>query len=64
MYKIKTKSGASKRFKITKTGKIIRRHQNARHLRAAKSKAHIRRMKEPDVISRGFAKSIKAMINN
>lgn len=62
MYKLKTRSGAKKRFTLTGTGKIVRRRQNARHLRSAKSKSHIRRMKEPGVLSKGFAKKIKAML--
>ena len=37
-YKQKTRKGAAKRFKITATGKILRRTQNMRHLRANKSK--------------------------
>lgn len=32
MPKIKTHSGAKKRFKLTKTGKVVRAHANKRHL--------------------------------
>lgn len=32
MPKIKTHSGAKKRFKLTKNGKVIRAHANKRHL--------------------------------
>jgi len=36
--KQKTRKGVSKRFKITGTGKVMRRAQNMRHLRRHKSK--------------------------
>ena len=32
MYKIKTHSGAKKRFKFTATGKILRAHANKSHI--------------------------------
>ena len=32
MPKIKTHSGAKKRFKLTKTGKVVRAHANTSHL--------------------------------
>ena len=32
MPKIKTHSGAKKRFKVTKNGKIVRAHANKRHI--------------------------------
>lgn len=32
MPKIKTHSGAKKRFKVTKTGKVIRAHANKSHI--------------------------------
>jgi len=62
MPKIKSRKAAQKRFKLTKSGKVIRRKQNARHLRSAKSKAHQRRLKEPAVLSDKFAKKIKRML--
>ena len=32
MYKLKTHSGAKKRFKITSSGKILRAHANKSHI--------------------------------
>lgn len=32
MPKIKTHSGAKKRFKLTKSGKVLRAHANKRHI--------------------------------
>ena len=39
--KQKTRKGAALRFKITGTGKVLRRKQNSRHLRRKKSKKAI-----------------------
>ncbi|MFH0749839.1 MAG: bL35 family ribosomal protein [Candidatus Gottesmanbacteria bacterium] len=43
MPKVKTKKIATKRFKITKNGKVMHRVQGARHLRAKKSSSRKRR---------------------
>ena len=32
MYKVKTHSGAKKRFKITSSGKVLRAHANKSHI--------------------------------
>lgn len=62
MSKLKTSSAAKKRFKLTKTGKLLYRGQNARHLKLAKSKTQKRRSKEPKAIYFPFAKKIKRMM--
>lgn len=62
MPKLKSRKGAQKRFNLTKTGKLMRRRQNSRHLRTAKSKSHQRRMKEPGTISSSFSKKIVRMM--
>ena len=38
MPKLKTHSGAAKRFKKTATGKVQRRHSHLRHILTSKSK--------------------------
>ncbi len=43
--KRKTRKSLARRVKITKTGKVLIRTQNMRHLRRKKSKSQIRRMK-------------------
>lgn len=43
MGKMKTKKIVRKRFKVTKTGKLLYRTQGKRHLRRKKSKARQRR---------------------
>lgn len=62
MPKIKTRKGASKRFRITKNGKVMRRRQNARHLQTNKTKSHQRRMKRTGFLKGNFKKKITEMI--
>lgn len=62
MGKAKTKKVVSKRFKITKTGKLMRGRQMGRHLRAHKSKSQMRRQKEPTQIKGKLAKSVKRFL--
>ncbi len=58
MPKIKTKSGAKKRFAVTGTGKVKAKRPGMRHLLEHKTKSRKRRLK-PDVI---FAGSIKKQL--
>ena len=62
MPKAKTKKAALRRFKITKTGKVIRGHQYGRHLKAKKSQKRSRRHKEPAKLFGRQAKLIKRML--
>lgn len=62
MPKKKTRKSASKRFKITKTGKVLFAHQYKGHLRRKKSKKRLRRQREPGILKGTFAKKIKKMI--
>jgi len=61
-YKRKTRSGVVKRFKITGTGKVLRRAQNMRHLRRKKSKKAIRRSRKPIEVVGKYAIKIKHML--
>ena len=61
-YKQKTRKSLAKRFKITRTGKVIFRAQGGRHLRRKKSKKQIRGYRVPRVITGKFAKKIKRML--
>ena len=60
--KQKTRKSAFKRFKITATGKVLRRSQNMRHLRRKKSAKTIRRYKVPVEVKGEWAKKIKQML--
>jgi len=64
MPKIKTHSGAKKRFKVSATGKIIRAHANKSHklnsaLKNAKRKA---RLRESTTADKTNEKSIRRLI--
>jgi large subunit ribosomal protein L35 len=50
MPKLKTHKGASKRFKRTGTGKLVRRHSFARHILTSKSRARKRRLGKSAVV--------------
>ena len=62
MPKIKTHSGASKRFSITKSGKVKRSHANRRHIlnkMTTKRKRGLRKTNVADVTNQ---KQIKRLI--
>lgn len=62
MPKVKTRKTIAKRIKITKSGKMLRGHQNARHRRFHKSKKRIRRFKEPVKLSARQNRQLKSLI--
>lgn len=59
--KRKTKNSLKKRFKITKTGKVMFVHQMGRHHKLKKSQRRIRRQSEPGVAAKPMAKKIKKL---
>jgi large subunit ribosomal protein L35 len=62
MPKKKIKKSVSKRFKITKTGKVLFGHQFQGHLMRKKSRRRIRRQKETGVLQGAFAKKVKQQL--
>ena len=62
MKKHKIKKSVSKRFKVTKTGKVLYEHQYGSHKKLHKRKSRIRRQKEPAVLKGKFAKKVKKML--
>ena len=62
MPKKKIKKSVSKRFKVTKTGKVMFSHQYARHLKIKKSARRTRRQQEPGMLKGAFARRIKKML--
>ncbi len=62
MGKQKTHQSAAKRFKVTKTGKVLVRQQGFRHLLSKKSKKWLRRKKKFKLITGTFAKKIKRLL--
>lgn len=59
MPKLKTHSGTKKRVKLTKTGKLVRRHATGNHFLEKKSAARKRRFSGVDVISGKQARNLK-----
>lgn len=57
--KQKTRKSASKRFKITKTGKVLRRISFGRHLRSNKSSAQKRKYRTTQLVTGRIARRIR-----
>jgi large subunit ribosomal protein L35 len=62
MPKLKTKKSITKRFKFTKTGKVMRKQSFRRHLNVKKSKKRKRRLKRTKEVKTSFAKRLKKAI--
>lgn len=60
--KQKTRKSVAKRFKVTSSGKVVRRSSSKRHLAANKSKRNLRRGKVKKAVSGKFRKKIKRML--
>jgi large subunit ribosomal protein L35 len=63
MPKTKTHSGASKRFRRTGTGKIVRQKAGRRHLLEHKSTKRTRRLDGRTVVSANDTKRVKKLLN-
>jgi len=59
MPKLKTKSGAKKRFKISGTGKVIRGQAGKRHGMIKRTSKQIRNLRGTTVMFEGDAKNVK-----
>ena len=62
MPKLKTHKGASKRFKKTGTGKVVRRHAFARHILTSKAPKRKRRLAQSVVADDADQPSLKRML--
>ena len=62
MPKIKSHSGASKRFTVTKNGKIKRGHQNRRHILTKMSTKRKRSLRRGEYVAPSFEENIKKLI--
>lgn len=60
---MKTRKSISKRFKITKTGKVLRRATGQDHFRAKKSGNKIRQSRKWVKVSKPLAKKVKQLFN-
>jgi large subunit ribosomal protein L35 len=59
MPKIKTKSGAKKRFKVTGTGKVLYAHSRKRHGMIKRTKKQIRQLRGTNVLFKTDGDNIK-----
>jgi large subunit ribosomal protein L35 len=62
MPKMKTHRGAAKRFKLTGSGKIVRRKAGMNHILEKKSPARKRRLNSPTELSSGDAAHVKRQL--
>lgn len=63
MPKVKTKSSAKKRFKLTGTGKLKRKHAFKSHILTKKSKKRKRNLTQPGLVDKADMNNIKDMLN-
>ena len=63
MGKSKTRKSFAKRFKITKTGKVLRRATGLNHYRAKKSGKKVRQGRKWVELSKSEAKIIKKLLS-
>ncbi|MBO7187007.1 MAG: 50S ribosomal protein L35 [Clostridia bacterium] len=64
MPKMKTKSGAKKRFRVTATGKIKRAHAGKNHILTKKSRKRKNNLCDGAYVDAGQQKTIKTLIYN
>ncbi len=57
--KCKTRKGVAKRFKVTGSGRILRRKQGKRHLNRRKSSKRLRRLGQATLVSPADEKALK-----
>ena len=63
MPKLKTNSGAKKRFSFTGTGKIKRRHAYHSHIQTKKTKKQKRNLGGSTLVDRTNLKQVKDLLN-
>jgi large subunit ribosomal protein L35 len=61
--KQKTSRSAAKRFKVTGTGKIMRRHSHARHILTKKPRKRVRKLVDSAPVSKSDIRRVKRMLN-
>jgi large subunit ribosomal protein L35 len=59
---MKTKSGAKKRFALTATGRVKRKHAYKSHILTKKSKKRKRNLTKTGLVSKADEKNVKAML--
>ena len=64
MPKMKTHSGAKKRFKVTPRGKVRARHANLSHILEKKSPKRKRQLAKPTTLSEADAPRVKRLLGD
>jgi len=64
MPKMKTKSGAKKRFSLTATGKIKRKHAFKSHILTKKSKKRKKRLGKVSMMDNVDARNVRQVISS
>ena len=62
MPKLKTRRGAAKRFRVTKSGRIKRKRSKLRHILTSKTTRQKRRLRSKAYVSKTDAKKIKRLL--
>jgi large subunit ribosomal protein L35 len=60
--KLKTHKGAAKRFKLTGTGRLMRRHSFARHILTSKPSKRKRRLGQSTELAASDAAAVRRML--
>ena len=63
MPKVKTTSGAKKRFKVTGTGKVKRKHAYHSHILTKKETKQKRRLASTTLVDKADERRVKRMLN-
>ncbi|MCL2752152.1 MAG: 50S ribosomal protein L35 [Firmicutes bacterium] len=64
MPKMRSHSGAKKRFRISKSGKVKRAQQGKNHILTKKDRKRKRNLRSTAYVSDAQSKTIKSMINH
>ena len=62
MPKMKTRRGATKRFKLTASGRIKRNKANHRHMLIRRSNKAKRKMRQGTIVGAGDRKNVRRML--
>ena len=62
MPKLMTRKSISKRMKITKNGKVMRRKPGARHYKVHKSGSRVRKLGGVDIVRGKIAQTMKVLM--
>ena len=62
MPKLKSNRSAAKRFKITGTGKVLRRQSMKSHILTKKTTTRKRHLRKAVLVAKSFTKKVRAML--